>query len=1005
MKSHLLFLALLIAGSSPLARGSNLVLVSSNNPALSPPVGAGGDSQNAVITPDGRFVVFASSAANLVLAAGTDQAMRSGNLNVFLRDRTAATTALVSLNLAMTGGGNGDSIPIDLSTNGQFVLFESDASDLVPGDTNAVKDIFLRDVLHGRTILVSMAADGACANGPSSQPAMTPDGLYVAFTSSASNIVPNHTNGIPDVFIRDVVRGETSLASPGAIQAGDTRGSGSPRITPDGRFVAFLSSATNLVPDIQSSGDVYVRDLVAGTTRAVSAGVHTFFTTNPVCYNHAISDDGLYVAFEASRFSSASAGMVFRYNLPGGATDLISTNAVAAPSGMTGVSDFRTLDMSSDGRLVVFLGRTNGGSQVYLYDGQKGTTALLSAGASDPAPTNSVCDFPVLDPTGGYLCFASTATNLTTNVVADGFHLYVRDLASGALQLVDKGINDVASVKALISWPVLTAGGQAVLFDASDSDLVPGDVNFRQDVFVRDLAAGTNDFISARDAALPSDTPAGIAPTAAFSVSADGRFVAFASAPGNLIPDCTNLNRAVMVRDLANGSVALATVDTNGLPLANGMSADPSMSADGRLVAFASGASNLVPGDTNGLKDVFIRDLHSGTTTCVSVSTNGLSPGNYASSSPTMSSDGRYVLFRSRAKNLAPQPPSAYAENLFLRDLQSATTYVLSPAGVCGASMTPDGRFVVLGGASANVYLWDSQLAALVYTNLTAAVTNVAISADGNRIAALAGSQLYVSDRAAGANFILVPSTNLTWRSGAAAQFSADGRFLVFSTAAPAVAEDTNGLSDVYLYDVIGQTNLLISRSCLHPGAANGSSDFPSLSPDGRFIAWRSTATDLVAGITNPAPNVFLYDRQTGITTLVSANAFGGVDTNRRSLAPVFSADSQTLLFYSWASDLIAHDFNQAPDIFALGLATGGTVASFPTRIVFAPGSSQPITLRWPAVLGTSYKVQFKSRLQDPAWLDLECQITVNGNQASASDLQSEGQRFYRVTAQASPHD
>ena len=114
---------------------------------------------------------------------------------------------LVSGNLSGTGGGNGNSMLGQVSTNGQFVVFQSDASNLVPNDTNGVTDIFVRDLVAGTTTLVSVSTNGGPANGASTDPVMTPDGRYVAFISSASNLVPGDTNGIPDVFVRDLVAG------------------------------------------------------------------------------------------------------------------------------------------------------------------------------------------------------------------------------------------------------------------------------------------------------------------------------------------------------------------------------------------------------------------------------------------------------------------------------------------------------------------------------------------------------------------------------------------------------------------------------------------------------------------------------------------------------------------------------------------------------------------------------------------------------------------------------
>ena len=157
-----------------------------------------------------------------------------------------------------------------VSANGRYVVFQSDASDLVPGDTNGASDIFLHDTYTGITRLISVAMDGGFANGASTDPFMTPDGTCVAFISSASNLVPNDTNGIPDVFVRDLITQTTWLVSVGALLPSGSLNPimATPVITPDGRYVAFFSLAKNLVPGVPgtSAGEVYVRDRVAGTT-------------------------------------------------------------------------------------------------------------------------------------------------------------------------------------------------------------------------------------------------------------------------------------------------------------------------------------------------------------------------------------------------------------------------------------------------------------------------------------------------------------------------------------------------------------------------------------------------------------------------------------------------------------------------------------------------------------------------------------------------------------------
>ena len=250
----------------------SIQLISQRDGSLPPIAGGGGSSQMPIVSADGRYLLFASTANNLALLTNgvPMSAATLPTLNVFLRDRASNTTTLVSVNLTGTGGGNGNSVPFGISTNGQFVLFESAASNLVANDTNNVQDIFVRDLVNGTTTLVSVNTNGWSGGGESRDPAMTPDGRYVTFASAAGDLVPGDTNGIPDIFVRDLQSkhddacerwrnfNEQSSLRPAASET--------PEITPDGRYVAFYSTATNLVPGVTTTGEIYVRDLVARNT-------------------------------------------------------------------------------------------------------------------------------------------------------------------------------------------------------------------------------------------------------------------------------------------------------------------------------------------------------------------------------------------------------------------------------------------------------------------------------------------------------------------------------------------------------------------------------------------------------------------------------------------------------------------------------------------------------------------------------------------------------------------
>jgi Tol biopolymer transport system component len=1035
-----LTLSIVIACLSFPTHAGSLKLVSAADPSLGPPAGASGDSWAPVISADGRYVLFASLANNLVSnsAAGPLPVLFPPRLNVFLRDRTNETTTLVSVNLS-GNGGNGDSMPRAISTNGQYALFESAASDLVPGDNNNAGDVFIRDLVAGATRLVSVATNGGPGNGLSQESVMTPDGRYVAFSSAANNLVPGDTNGLPDIFVRDMQAGTTTLASVGAFSAYWTSGSESPDLTPDGRYVAFFSLATNLVagdaaPPGVNIGRIYVRDLVAGATFWASTNALALLhsatgATNSASYNHAISADGQFVAFESfpSGFASPfSAGVVLRYNLQSGLTDLVNTNAAGIVYDYPSV---RGLDLTPDGRFIAFIANATGVSAsntaVYVWDAQSGTTTLASADTNNLVPSNSICASPVIDSSGQSVVFLCNA-NLTPDSAPPGFHLYRRDLQAGVTRLVDAPIASPGSTASPATVPSLSADGRFVAFEYPDGNLVPNDNNRDYDIFVRDLAADVTELISVHHPALTSVAGNGPSLLSVSCISTNGRYVAFSSEADNLVPNDTNGYRDVFVRDLLSGTNILASVAADGSG-ANGISTEPVLSADGRFVAFTSTATNLVSGATNDTGDVYVRDLVAGTNALVSVSTNGVSPGNHISNLPMISADGRYVLFHSQAGNLAAGFPAIEIDDVFLRDMQAATTRAVTTNGLnllYAASMTPDGHFVAVGsirasGSGGTLFVWDSQSITTVFTtNFTNNIGYISISPDGKRIAYGNGSTPLPSvisalDLAVPTNRVIA-STSLsnpqTTRPGL--RFSADGRYLAYATSASLVPSDSNNAVDIYLYDFQTGTNILVSRRFMSPGAGNARSDFPDLSADGRLVAYFSQASNLVPGDNNAVPDLFLYDNSSGATTLLTASQLGNFSANNHSINTFFSGDGQTLVFNSWASDIAPLSFNNTGNLYAFQPYVTGTTnppPPFPETISLTTTNGQSLpaglggpgpTLTWPVSPGRTYQAQFKDNLDDPVWQNINGDVTLVGGQGYATDFApSASQRFYRIVS------
>jgi Tol biopolymer transport system component len=412
------------------------------------------------------------------------------------------------------------------------------------------------------------------------------------------------------------------------------------------------------------------------------------------------------------------------------------------------------------------------------------------------------------------------------------------------------------------------------------------------------------------------------------SISADGRFVAFQSGASNLIAGDTNGFADIFVRDLQSGTIERVSVDAGGAE-ANGFSEYPSISTDDslvafhRLVVFRSYASNLVTGDANGFDDVFVHDLQTGATQCVSVDLSGTpgdGPSGGSESFPSISGNGQFVAFVSYATNLVAGDMNGFAD-IFVRDLLAGTTERVS-VSTLGAegngdsttrpSISYDGRFVVFQSLATNfdIFVHDRQLGTTERVSVTGG------GAEGNF------ESVYPS-------------------------ISDDGRFVAFvSYATNLVAVDANGFADVFVHDRQNGMNECVSVDSAGAQADSGSY-YPSISPDGRFVEFHSLASNLVAGDTNGAWDVFVHDRQVGATERVSVDS-AWAQGNFGSYYPSISADGRFVAFQSTASNLVPGDTNGFDDIFvrdrnATGFAMVGFCYPNASGIRSCPCGNQPL--------------------------------------------------------------
>jgi Tol biopolymer transport system component len=379
----------------------------------------------------GRWVAFDTEAGNVV-ANDTNRTW-----DVFLRDRSSGTTTRVSTGVAGTQS-DGASFGAALSAGGRFVAFESEADNLVIGDSNHVDDVFVRDMQTGLTERISVARTGAQANGFSSSPAISARGRFVAFYSNATNLVRGDTNGHLDVFVHDRLTGSTQRVSVSGAERQANRQSqvGVGGLSANGRYVAFESYATNLVRgDTNRTWDVYVRDRVAGTTRRVSvtsrgAQVHG------VSELPAISGDGRIVAFDSDaddivRHDTNRAWDVFTANLRTGAV----RRASVATGGGQAAGDSTAPSISADGKYVAFdseasdlvPGDTNRTGDVFLRDRLDARTGRVSV-SNGEAQADDRSWSATISADGRHVGFASWADNLVPSDANGQPDVFVRDL-------------------------------------------------------------------------------------------------------------------------------------------------------------------------------------------------------------------------------------------------------------------------------------------------------------------------------------------------------------------------------------------------------------------------------------------------------------------------------------------------------------------------------------------------------------------------------------------------
>jgi Tol biopolymer transport system component len=455
-------------------------------------------------------------------------------LAIAIAPALAQQTTLVSENL---GGGTptGGAFWPSLSDDGQVVVFDSGGTELVPVDANGpVGDVFVRDLASGVTELVSLSSSGIQANGVSYFGRITPDARFVCFVSAANNLViPSDPDSYDDVFRRDLLVGTTIKASL-SISGSPDGASGNCDISDDGSRIVFTSAASNLVEgDANGLQDIFVRDLAAGATLLVSRGLGGG-SGNGDSFQPKISGDGLWVVFGSA------------------ASDLVP-------------------------------GDTNGQYDVFRCELATGALERLSESSAGQQGNGASTD-PVVSRDGRITVFASSATNL-----------------------------------------------------------VSGDTNGWKDLFAHDALRGTTELVSQSQAGALANYSSFHA-----AISADGRYVAFTTGATNLTAPPTFMPGCVALLDRDSGAIQAASFSRCSVPLDQLVM--PEISPDGSLVAFVSAAAHAVADDVNSHYDVFVHDpaapaIAPPCTYClIAPTSSGCLPSISASGTPSASAASGFVL-------------------------------------------------------------------------------------------------------------------------------------------------------------------------------------------------------------------------------------------------------------------------------------------------------------------------------------------------------------------------